>query len=112
MSRVRFIDIWINCPDRATADTIAQACVEARLAACANILAPIVSFYRWTGAIERAEEIPLILKTRADHFEAVTAIAKKLHPYEVPSIVATELPLVERGYAAWLDAETRAPDVS
>jgi periplasmic divalent cation tolerance protein len=105
----RFIDVWVNCPDRTVAETIAADCVERRLAACANILAPIASAYRWKGAIERAEEVPLVLKTRAELFDEIALAVKKLHPYDVPSIVATDLPLVEGDYADWLAAETRAP---
>ena len=82
---------------------------EARLAACANILAPIASVYRWKGAVERADEVPLVLKTRADLFGVIALAVKRLHHYEVPSIIAPELPLVERDYAEWLAAETAEP---
>ena len=102
-----FIDIWVNCPDRATAERIAEAAIEERLAACANVLAPIFSLYRWKGAVERAEETPLVLKTRRAHFDAMAALVKSLHPYETPSIVATALEPVEAGYAAWLAEETK-----
>jgi len=105
----RFIDVWVNCPDRATAEAIASACVGERLAACANILAPISSVYRWKGAVERAEEDPLVLKTRTELFDALAAHVKAGHPYEVPSIVATDLPHVEQDYADWLRQETREP---
>ena len=103
-----FIDVWVNCPDRATADTIAEACVGSRLAACANILAPIASTYRWKGAVERADEVSLVLKTRGSLFEPLTRRVKALHPYETPSIVAMDLPLVDDDYAAWLAEETVA----
>lgn len=103
----RFIDVWVNCPDRATADKIGDTCVEEKLAACANILSPISSVYRWKGAIERAEEVPLLLKSRAELFQPLAARVRALHPYEVPSIVATELPLVETDYARWLRSETQ-----
>ena len=105
-SEARFVDIWINCPDRASAEAIADAVVAERLAACANILAPVSSIYRWKGAIERAEEVPLVLKSRASLFATLSRRVKALHPYEVPSIAATGLPLVEQDYADWLAAET------
>jgi periplasmic divalent cation tolerance protein len=104
-----FIDIWINCPDRATAEKIADACIGERLAACANIFAPIASRYRWKGAVEAAEEVPLLLKTRAEHFEAICEAVRPLHPYEVPSITATEISHVDQPYADWLRRETREP---
>ena len=104
-----FIDIWVTCPDRATADKIAEAVIGEKLAACANILAPIESVYRWKGAVERAEEVPLILKTRVEHFGAVCEAVRSLHPYEVPAIVAMDLSHVDQAYADWLRKETREP---
>ena len=104
-----FVDVWVNCPDRATAERIAAACVGDRLAACANVYAPIESLYRCKGAHERAREIPLLLKTRASLFDELCRAVKSMHPYEVPSIVATELPLVDRDYAEWLLGETKEP---
>ena len=91
-------------PDRA--DAIARTLIEEHLAACINLL-PIRSVYRWKGAIERGDEVPLVLKTRADLFDEIALAVKRLHPYEMPSIVATELPLVERDYADWLADETK-----
>ena len=104
-----FIDVWVNCPDRATADRIADSCIEERLAACANIMAPIASTYHWQGNIEHAEEVPLVLKTRAGLFDALCAQIRSLHPYEVPSIVANAIELVDKEYADWLRQETREP---
>ncbi len=101
-----FIDVLITCPDRATAETIARACLGERLAACANIGGDIASIYRWNGAIETASEISLMLKTREALFDKLCARVKSLHPYKVPCIIATELTKVEPAYAAWLEAET------
>ncbi len=103
-----FVDIWINCPDRTVADGIARAAIDARLAACANVYPAISSVYRWKGAVEQADEVPLLLKTRAAHFDRVSALVKSLHPYEVPSIVAVPMASVEADYGDWLRAETEA----
>lgn len=102
-----FLDVWVNCPDRATAEAIAADCIEKRLAACANIFAPIASLYHWKGKVESDEEVPLVLKTRGELFDAVCAAVKARHPFEVPSIVATELVAVDEAYADWLRAETQ-----
>ncbi len=109
MSGMRFVDVWINCPERATAREIAEHCVGRRLAACANILGEIESVYRWKGEIERATEVTLVLKTRAELFDEVCAAVRALHPYELPSIIATELVLVDQAYADWLAEETADP---
>jgi periplasmic divalent cation tolerance protein len=103
-----FIDVYITCPDRSVAETIARACISERLAACANIGSPITSLYTWKGALETAEEIPLHLKTRAALFDKLSFRVKSLHPYETPCIIAIELVAVEADYAAWLEAETDA----
>ena len=106
----RLIDVWVNCPARAVADRIAEAAIGGRLAGCANLLPPVASLYRWKGAVERAEEVPLVLKTRAGHFDALVALARSLHPYETPSIVAMPLDAVEEDYARWLREETLATE--
>ena len=104
-----FLDVWVNCPDQGTAEQIASTCLNERLAACANVLAAVDSVYWWKGKLETAREVPLVLKTRASLFEPLSALVRRCHPYEVPSIVATELPRIEPTYAAWLAAETREP---
>jgi periplasmic divalent cation tolerance protein len=91
----------VGKPDEA--EGIARALVEGRLAACVNVVPRIVSVYRWKGAVERDEESLLVIKTRAERFEALRAAIVARHAYEVPEIVA--LPLVggHAPYLAWLD---------
>lgn len=103
---MRLIEIRINCPDAHTAMRIGERLVSARLAACANIGSPMASIYRWEGEVRRAREIPLILKTRADHFEKAMAEAAALHPWEVPAITACEITDAAPAYAEWIIAET------
>jgi periplasmic divalent cation tolerance protein len=97
--------VEINCPDAATAATIAEVMVERRLAACANLHRPVESLYHWRGAIERAGEVPLTLKTRAELVPALAAAVREIHPYEVPSILAWPATATE-DYRAWVLAET------
>jgi len=101
-----FIDVWVNCPTQACAQRIADACVGEHLAACANIWGPIASTYQWRGRIEKTEEVPLLLKSRANLFEVLAERIRELHPYETPSIVATELKQVDANYAIWIKNET------
>ena len=96
-----------NLPDRASAEKLADALVEGRVAACVNILAPCRSVYRWKGALQRDEEHPVLAKSTADRYPALEALIRANHPYELPEIVAVP---VERGLPAYLDwvaAETR-----
>ncbi len=85
------ISIDVTCPDEATAREISDALIGRRLAACCRIGPPVESRYWWKGAIERADEVPLAIKTRADLFDAVAEAIRQLHPYETPAILATPL---------------------
>jgi periplasmic divalent cation tolerance protein len=99
--------VYTTWPDAETAGAAAAAAVDARLAACANVLAPISSVYRWQGQVERAVETPVLFKTTAASAERLRAFIVARHPYELPSVVA--LPLVAGShppYLAWIAAET------
>ncbi|HEU0222471.1 MAG TPA: divalent-cation tolerance protein CutA [Paracoccaceae bacterium] len=100
------IAIQINCPSEAVAEAIADELLSRRLVAAANIHAGVRSRYHWRGAVVRATEVPLVLKTRATLFEAVAAAARALHPYETPAITATTIPHVTADYRAWVVSET------
>ena len=101
--------VLTNCPDEESANAIALALVEERLAACVNILPRVQSVYRWQGAVESATEIPLFIKLTATNYPALEAAIRNRHPYQVPEIIA--LP-VDRGlpaYLDWIASETTQP---
>lgn len=100
------IEVEVTCPDMAAAERVARSCVEARLAACANIAPGLRSLYRWQGRIEDEPELAVKLKTRAALFERLAAAVAAVHPYEVPAIVARRLVAATPAYAAWVLAET------
>ena len=99
------VTVEINCPDAATAEAIAEALIGRRLAAAANVHAPIASLYRWQGRIERRAEVPLVLKTRAELLPALVEAARALHPDRTPAILSRPAAVPE-DYHAWLLAET------
>ncbi len=86
---------------------LARGLVEARLAACANILGEIRSIYWWQGKIEEGCEVALIAKTRADLVEECIAKVKELHSYSCPCVIT--LPIMEGNptYLEWLGTETK-----
>ena len=98
--------ILTQMPDRASAQSLARSLVEARLAACISIGAPVESLYHWHGQIETTQEVPLVVKTRADRYRAVEAAIKARHPYELPEILA--VPVVDglSRYVEWIADET------
>jgi periplasmic divalent cation tolerance protein len=85
------------------AERIARALVEHRLAACVNVVPGLVSVYRWKGAVEREEERLLVIKTRAERLEDLRRALVKLHPYEVPELVALPIEDGHPPYLSWLD---------
>jgi periplasmic divalent cation tolerance protein len=92
--------------DQAEAERIARAVVDERLAACANILAPCRSIYRWAGAVADATEVPALFKTvRPD---ALIARIAALHSYDVPAAVAWDVTAAHPPYADWVQAESEA----
>jgi len=102
--------VMTTCPDRASADTLAARLVETRLAACINILSPCQSVYHWKGAVERGEEIPLLIKTTAARYPEVEAAIRDLHPYELPEILALPVAAGFAPYLDWIGASVRLPE--
>lgn len=95
-----------HLPDAASADAMARRLVEQRLAACANVLAPCLSVYRWQGRIEDAQEVPLLIKTTTARYAALEDAIRATHPYELPDIVAVPVAQGLPAYLAWVAAET------
>jgi periplasmic divalent cation tolerance protein len=85
------------------ADRIARALVERGLAACVNVVPGLISTYRWKGAVQREGELLLVIKTRAERFEALREALLALHPYEVPELIALPIEAGHAPYLAWLD---------
>jgi len=100
------IVILITASSKEEARTLARDLVETRLAACANLLPGVQSLFHWNGKVEEAEEVLLILKSRAELFERIEARVRKLHSYEVPEIIALPILNGSAPYLAWIDAET------
>lgn len=98
--------VLTNCPDEEVANTIALAVVEARLAACVNILPRAQSVYRWQGKVESATEIPVFIKSTATSYPALEKLIRQHHPYEVPEIIALPVAHGLPAYLNWVAAET------
>jgi periplasmic divalent cation tolerance protein len=100
--------VLTSLPDRASAERLAEALLEQKLAACVNILAPCRSVYRWKDAVQRDDEHPMLIKTSAARYPALEQAIRAGHPYELPEIIAVS---VERGlpaYIEWVEVETAA----
>lgn len=65
--------------------------------------------YRWQGAIEQANEVPMLIKTQAARYAALEAALRDLHPYDVPEIIALPIGAGLPAYLDWLHTETDCP---
>jgi len=79
--------LYTTWPDAETAEAFGRRAVEDRLAACANVLAPMRSIYRWDGEIQAESEIPMLLKTTTSAADRLAQLILKYHPYETPCVV-------------------------
>lgn len=98
--------VLTNCPDLASAETLASLLVERRLAACVNIGSPARSLYHWRGQTEIASEIPLQIKTTEARYADVEAVIRANHPYELPEVIAVPLCAGLPAYLDWVGAAT------
>lgn len=102
----RAVFVYTTYPSLVEAEKAGRALVEGRLAACVNILPGMVSVYRWQGAVERADEVVMIVKTRASLAEQVRGGVKATHPYDTPAFAVLPLESVDERYFSWILAQT------
>jgi len=94
--------VLTTAANRAEAERIAHALVEERLAACVNLLAGVRSVYRWKDAVESAEEVLLVIKTRDAAVNAVEQRVHQLHSYAVPEFLVIAADGAGEAYLAWI----------
>ena len=87
---------------REEAERIAQALVTERLAACVNVVPGVASIYRWKGAVQKEDELLLVIKTRAEAVEALRARLVALHSYDLPEVVVIAIAGGHPPYLDWI----------
>lgn len=106
---VELVVVLVTAPDAQCGEKIARALLEARLAACVSRLGPVRSLFWWEGRVDAADEQLLLIKTRRQLLAQVEAAVEKLHPYEVPEVVALPIVAGSLRYLRWAAQETAAP---
>jgi periplasmic divalent cation tolerance protein len=96
-------------PSESVGREIARDIVGGRLAACVNIVPGVVSIYEWDGRMEESSEAVLIIKTTADKVEALIDRLAKLHPYDVPEIIAMPVQDGHKPYIDWIKSAVGMP---
>jgi periplasmic divalent cation tolerance protein len=102
--------VLVTAPDRATARGLARKILQARLAACVNLVPQLESHYWWQGKIERSSEVLLLIKTTTTHLAALEPLILAHHPYDTTEIIALPVPQVTPKYLAWLTASVDGRD--
>jgi len=98
-----FILTLTSLPEPQQAERLAEALVDQGLAACVNILPAVTSVYRWQGRRESAQEVLLLIKTRAAVYPTLEAAIRERHPYELPEIIAVPVEQGLTGYLDWVE---------
>ncbi len=102
----RAVLLYTTWPSIVEAERAGRALVERRLAACVNILPGMISHYWWQGKIERAEEVVMMVKTRASLSAAAGAAVKEMHSYTTPAIMVLPVENLDPDYHRWIVEET------
>lgn len=97
--------VYATFPNVESAKAVGRALVEARLAACANILPAVRAIYRWDGHMEEADEVVLLLKTTAEAAEAAMAEVRARHPYDLPAVLSLTVEGGDAAYLQWVADE-------
>ena len=97
-----YLQVTTAFENKEEALSMARNLVQARLAACAQVAGPVWSIYWWQGKTEEAEEWLCLVKTTRDVYPQLEETIRRLHPYEVPEILATPVAMGSSSYLEWL----------
>jgi len=101
-----FAVLFCTVPSMEEGRKIARHVVGRHLAACVNLVPGLVSIYEWEGRIEDASEVLMILKTRKDLVQDLTARIVEIHPYDCPEVIALPVASGHPKYLEWMDSVT------
>lgn len=100
--------ILCTAPDAEVGAKLASGLVDAKLAACVNLVPGLRSFYRWQGEVHDDPEVQLLIKTPEERFDALAAWIDEHHPYDVPELIALPITKGSGAYLDWMREQTTA----
>jgi periplasmic divalent cation tolerance protein len=104
-----YVQVQTAIPSREKGLEIARSLVDNRLAACAQVVGPMISTYRWKGEVHVDEEYLLLIKTPAVKYAELEEHVHRMHPYDVAEIISLPVNAGLTSYLEWMDQETQAP---
>jgi periplasmic divalent cation tolerance protein len=102
-----YVVVLTTLPGDADGPSFGRALVEERLAACANLMAPMESVYRWEGQVIQETERQVLIKTSRDRLAALWDRVRELHPYEVPEFIVLTIADGNDAYLRWIGESTK-----
>jgi periplasmic divalent cation tolerance protein len=102
----RYGIVLVTAGSRQEADAIAESLIQAKLAACVNLL-PVFSIYTWQGTIHRDEEWQLLIKSERSRFDELEAKIRELHSYDVPEIIVLPIVAGSQPYLQWISSQVQ-----
>ncbi len=97
--------VLTTVPSADVGAALARSLVQARLAACVNVLPPMTSVYRWKGELQEDSECQMVIKTARPRLDALRALVQESHPYELPEFVVMPIETGDEAYLAWVAVE-------
>ena len=102
-----FAVVLVTAPDLKVARKLAKACLEARAAACVNIVPRVESHYWWQGKVEHGSELLLVIKTTTARLRALEKCVLANHPYDTPEFVVLPISSGNRRYLQWISESAK-----
>lgn len=99
--------IYTTFASRESAEQVGGRLVGERLAACVNIYPGMISIYSWEGALERTEEVGMLVKTRRERAEAAMEALSDWHPYDTPAVLLVPTEACNADFSRWIKAMTQ-----
>ncbi len=106
-NRSSFVVTFVTAPALKTARSIAQAALQSRLAACANLIPKIESHYWWQGKLESSAEVLIIFKTTKAKLKALEKLIIAKHPYDTPEFIVLPITAGNKRYLDWVSASVK-----
>jgi len=97
--------VLTTVPSADVGAALARSLVQARLAACVNVLPPMTSVYRWKGEVQEDSECQMVIKTVRPRLDALRVLVQESHPYELPEFVVIPIETGDEAYLAWVAVE-------
>ena len=95
--------VFTTTPGFSEGAELAEKIVDAKLAACVQIVPQITSVYFWEGSVQKDNEQLLLIKTTDEKYSELEKFISENHTYDVPEVVAIKSANVSEPYRLWLE---------